>query len=251
MTRKELHCALVMPLIVLVSICHAQDTTTQKKKPLVHAYGNIQLTNNGVAPVPVFALGRPAVIANTYIRKGRFYFNNDLMFGLDAKPWTINNRAGFFVVDNEKLSLHIATDLSLFFLQRDPNVNNHEEYQLQRYWGNEVNGEYRIKPDRKIQFSFWHTITMDNIGIAREEFFNVAYSIENIPIGRNFLFGFRPNALYIYDHQMLEGVYVGQTSTIQYRKWGFNAFLQTMWPVHTIPHVPFIWNTGLNIPFGG
>jgi hypothetical protein len=228
---------------------HAQDST-KPKKHFVKAYGNIQFTNNGVAPVPIFALGRPAVIANTYIRKGRLYFNNDLMFGLDAKPWTINNRLGYYIVDNEKLSIHLATDLSLFFLQRDPNVNNHEEYQLQRYWGNEVNGEYRFTPNRKLQFSFWHTIAMDDIGIKREEFFTVSYSIENIRLGKNFLYGFRPTALYIYDYQSVEGVYAGQTSTLQYKKWGINAFLQTMWPVHVVPKVPFIWNAGVNIPFG-
>jgi hypothetical protein len=242
--------SLLATFLCLCSLCANAQDTIQRKKPFVHAYGNVQLTNNGIAPVPVFALGRPAVLANTYIRKGRFYFNNDLMFGLDAKPWTINNRFGFYIVDNEKLSIHLATDLSLFFLQRDPNVNNHEEYQLQRYWGNEINGEYRFKPDRKLQFSFWHTVTMDNIGVQREEYFTVAYSMENIRLGKNFLYGFRPAALYIYDQDMVEGVYAGQTSTIQYRKWGANVFLQTMWPVHVIPKVPFIWNAGINIPFG-
>ena len=29
--------------------------------------GNIQLTNNGVAPVPIFALGKPAVLTTATI----------------------------------------------------------------------------------------------------------------------------------------------------------------------------------------
>ena len=47
--------------------------------------GNIQLTNNGVAPAPAFALGAPAILSSTVIRKNKFYFNPEFNLGIDGK----------------------------------------------------------------------------------------------------------------------------------------------------------------------
>ncbi len=223
-----------------------QDTTHPRH---ITVSGNIQVTNNGTSPVPIFALGKPAVIGSYIVRKGRFFFNGELYFGLDAKPWTINTRLGYYFIDNEKISVNFTSNLSLFFLKRNPVLNNNEEFQLQRYWTNELNGEIRIRSDRKIQFQYWHTITLDNLGVAREEFPNVAFLMENLKVLKKNIFTVRPIIFYLYDANMIEGIFVGQTTTYQRLKWWFNLFVQTTVPVHVVPTGSFLWNCGVNVPF--
>ncbi len=110
MFKKQV-AAIILALLTINA--HAQDTASHAKPVTVN--GNIQLTNNGTAPVPIFALGRPAIIGSTTIRKGWFYANFEQYFGIDAKPWTMNNRIGVFLVDNKKLTLTFSTNISLFF----------------------------------------------------------------------------------------------------------------------------------------
>jgi hypothetical protein len=168
------------PAFVFIVLCNANillSQTTQPSTP-VTVSGNIRLSNNGTAPAPIFALGRPALISSTYIRKAGFYFNPEFYFGLDAKPWIINVRLGYNFIDNKKLTLGVAFNPNFFFLQRNPIINNKEEFQLQRYLGDELNGEIRFRPDRKMQFNYWHSLRLDKLGVKSEEFINLAYAIE-------------------------------------------------------------------------
>ena len=233
-------------LVLLVQTAFAQDTPSTKR---LSVSGNIQITNNGTAPVPIFALGKPAVIGSTVIRKGHFYFNSELYFGVDAKPWTINTRFGYYFIDNAKWSISFATNPNLFFLRRDPNLNKNEEFQLQRYWANEIDGEFRAGANRKIQFNYWHTFSMDHLGVEREEWLNLVFVLENIRLGEKNIFTFKPSVFYIYDKNTIEGLFVAQTTNYQRIKWKWNLFLQTTVQVHVVPPESFIWNAGLNIPF--
>ncbi len=234
-------------IIALLAInAHAQDTATHPKA--ISVSGSVQVTNNGTAPVPIFALGRPAIIGSTTIRKEWFYVNVEQYFGLDAKPWTMNNRLGVFLVDNKKLTLTFSTNISLFFLNRDPQANHGEEFQTQRYWAQELTGEYRISPNRKLQFLYWHTNDMDKLGINREEFISAAFLFDNLLLGKN-LITFKPSVFYLYDEGALEGLLASQTTTYQRVKWKFNLFVQTSFYVHVVPSNKMTWNCGVNIPF--
>lgn len=238
---------LTVLLMLSIHCCsHAQDSSLAHP---VSITGNVQVTNNGTAPAPIFALGRPAIIGTAIIRKNRFFFNSDLYFGLDAKPWTVNSRFGYFIADNEKWSVNLASNLSLFFLQRNPVLNNKEEFQLQRYWGNELNAEHRISPNRKLFFQYWHTIALDDLAIRREEFINLVFMIEQLHLGKKSRLSIRPSAFYLFDKNYIEGVFISQTTLYQRSSWKINLFAQTTLPLYTVPANRFIWNAGFNLPF--
>lgn len=236
----------VILFAILAAIANAQDTAHHTP---ITVSGNIQLTNNGTAPVPIFALGRPAIIGSTTLRKGRFYVNLEQYFGLDAKPWTMNNRVGVYIADNKNLTLTFSTNLSLFFLGRNPQLNHGEEFQTQRYWANELTAEYRITPNRKLQFLYWHSNDLDKLGVNREEFINLAFMFDNVMLGSKNLITFKPSVFYLFDDGALEGVLAAQTVTYQRVKWKFNLFFQSTFMVHVVPHNNMSWNCGLNVPF--
>ena len=210
--------------------------------------GNIQLTNNGVAPVPIFALGSPAVLSTTTIRKGKFYFNPEFNLGLDAKPWTIFSRVGYFLIENNKLTVGLAANLNWFFMQNKPIVNN-EEFQVQRYYSFEFNGEYRPKTNQKFNFSYWRSDHLDKLGFMYENFLNFSYAFENISLNQNYLLNFKPSVFYLEDYGWVKGVFASQTTSFQRKKWKYNFFVTTSAPVTNMPGTEFIWNTGINIPF--
>jgi len=234
-------------LAILAITAKAQDTAAHAKPITVS--GNIQVTNNGTAPVPIFALGRPAIIGSTTVRKGHFYANFEQYFGLDTKPWRMNNRIGYFLADTKALTLTFSTNISLFFLQRNPQPNHGEEFQTQRYWAQELTGEYRINPNRKLQFLYWHTNNVDTLGINREEFVNLAFLFDNVQLGAKNIISFKPSVFYLFDQGALQGVFAAQTTTYQRKKWKFSLFVQTTFQVHVVPANKMTWNAGVNVPF--
>ncbi len=237
--------------IVLIAIFYTQLLYAQKENTNtpINVSGFIQVTNNGIAPAPIFALGRPAIIGSALIKKGKFYFNPEFYFGLDAKPWIFNTRLGYNFIDNKNLTLGLAINPNFFFLQRNPVLNNDEQFQLQRYVANELNGEYRITYNRKIQLNFWRSFRLDQVGVKREEFLNLVFAMENLKLGANALIAFRPSVFYLYDAEALEGFFASQTSNFQMTNWKFNFFLQTSIPIVVTPKNSFIWNFGVNVPF--
>ena len=224
------------------------ELIAQTNKPL-EISGNVQLTNNGTAPVPLFALGRPAIMTSATFRKGNFYFNPEYNLGTDFKPWMFNTRYGYYFVDNKDVLIGVAATPSLFFLQRNPLVNNGEEFQVQRYLGLELNTEFRITPNRKFQFNYWHSVCMDKLGIENEDYISFAYSFEKMRLGEKGLIGWRPNLFYLRDHMVMEGSFASQTIYFQQSHWKCNLFVQTTVPIIVFPKTDFIWNTGINFPF--
>ena len=209
--------------------------------------GNIQLTNNGVAPVPIFALGKPAVLTTATIRKGKFYFNPEFNLGIDAKPWTIFSRVGYYAIENKKWTIGIAANLNWFFMKHVPMINN-EEFQVQRYGSVELNGQFRPRKNQTFYFSYWRSDRLDKVGVLYEDFVNFAYAFENIKLGKH-IFYTRPSFFYLKDYKWVSGFFAAQTTTYQKEKWPCNVFLTTAWPISDMPGTSYTWNTGVNIPF--
>ena len=209
--------------------------------------GNIQLTNNGVAPVPIFALGKPAVLTSATIRKGKLYFNPEFNLGIDAKPWTMFYRAGYYLVENKKWTIGVAANLNWFFMKRTPMINN-EEFQVQRYGSVELNGQFRPAKNQTLYFSYWRSDRLDKVGILYEDFVNFVYAFDQIKFGNNIV-NTRPSFFYLKDYKWVSGFFAAQSTTYQKQNWPCNVFLTTAWPISDMPGTSFTWNTGVNIPF--
>ncbi len=210
--------------------------------------GNIQLTNNGVAPAPAFALGAPAILSSTVIRKNKFYFNPEFNLGIDGKPWTLYSRIGYYLVENKKLTITLTANTNWFFMKKTPIIND-EELQVQQYYSFEFNGTYSLLPHQKLLLSYWRSDRMRKVGLLFENFVNLAYEIENIKLGDKNNFSTKPSIFYLEDHGWLSGFFTAQTTTFQRENWKCNLFVTTCWPISQMSGTEFIWNTGVNIPF--
>ena len=210
--------------------------------------GNVQLTNNGVSPVPIFALGKPAIMGSAIMRKGKFYFNPEFNLGIDAKPWTIFSRVGYYLLEKKKLTIGLAVNTNWFFQQNKPIIND-QEYQVQQYYSFEFNGEYRPKANQRFIFAYWRSDKLSRAGVLFEDFVNIAYCFDNIKFGDKNIINTRPSFFYLEDHGWVKGFFTAQTTTYQKENWKCNVFITTSWPVTNMPGTGFIWNTGVNIPF--
>ena len=234
-----------MKFFKLIVFCWAITITNWA---VAQTSGNIQLTNNGVAPAPAFALGAPAILSSTVIRKGKFYFNPEFNLGMDLKPWTLFARVGYYLIENKKLTIALTANTNWFFMKNNPVINN-QEFQMQQYYSFELNGEYRPFDNQKFLFSYWRSDRLRLPGVLFENFVNFAYEFDHLKLGARNIITTKPSIFYLEDHGWLSGYFAAQTSTYQKENWKCNLFLTTCWPISKMQGTEFIWNTGVNIPF--
>jgi hypothetical protein len=103
---------IIFSIIATFAISKEKSDTT--KSPL-KVSGEVTLNSNGIAPIPAFALGKPTISANITLKKNRFSYNPQLSYGLDFKPWIIDNWFRYQLMETPKFELRTSLDISMFF----------------------------------------------------------------------------------------------------------------------------------------
>ncbi len=73
------------------------------------------ITNNGISLIPTFSLGKPATILTMSLGKGRFSFDPELRYSLEAKPWSLMLWARYKVLKINRLLLTLGGHPALVF----------------------------------------------------------------------------------------------------------------------------------------
>src|SRR5436190_10925919 len=78
-------------LLVLVLLMLTHSSFSQKMdstKSIFHLKGAVTVTNKGISFIPTFSLGKPAAIFDLSMGIKKLFFEPQLRFGLDGKPWS-------------------------------------------------------------------------------------------------------------------------------------------------------------------
>ena len=141
----------------------SQDKADSSKTKL-KAYATVSLNSNGIASIPAFSLGEPAIMASVSLVKNRFSYDPMLAYGLDMKPWFIDNWLHYKIIRKPSWELRTGFNISSFF----------SEYQLdddktilegQRYFALELAATYRFSPNSSL-----HSCTGTTMGMNPDQF---------------------------------------------------------------------------------
>lgn len=212
--------------------------------------GNIQLSNNGISPVPAFSLGKPALMTAFSIRKGNFSFSPQFNYGVDGRPWSSNNwlRIQF---PHKKFTFRTGVNWSLFFKESSITENNQTFIikRANRYLETELAAFYQINENTTLQTMWWHDEGMDVDAVKRGSFYSLSATISNIHITKTIKMMLMPHVFYLHNKIPFEGFFVSGIAAFSYKKLPFSISVQGVKPVWTKPTSAFSWNTGLNWSF--
>lgn len=236
-------------LIYIVLMLCAFLQVWGQKKDTISVTGNIQFTNNGVSPVPAFALNEPAVIGVYTIKKGKFYHQAILSFEWNAKPWNTLYRFGYDVLENEKWKFSAASYLSIYYARRDIPYQK-EEIQIQRYHDFELYVTRKFGPKSALTTTIWYEHAIDQVGIPNAQLIMSTYSLSEMNLGSKLQASFSTSAFYVQNAWGFKGMFVSENLKVHPNDWKFNLFLQATEPI-PLPGLQgkFLWNTGVNFPF--
>lgn len=224
------------------------DSTVAKVPVPTLIKGNLQLTNNGISPVPYFTLGEPALLTNLYLTKGRLTFSPEFNFDLKAKPWSFNTWLRYNLIRSKRYNFYLGSNFSIIFKRLDPKLFK-EDLQAQRYQMLDIMMTYKIDQKKMLSFYYWKTSTLDNLGITSSHFVMLALQIDNILKRDNTVISFRPAVFVINNTLPFSGLFMSQIIKFSTKKFPLIFSLQTVETLESSEPAKFNWNVGVNVPF--
>lgn len=141
-------------LFLFTSIVSFSRENTVNSKNKLQATASFSLNSNGMAPVPAFSLEKPAIMASLVLTKNRFSYEPTLAYGLDSRPWFIDNWMHYKLIVKPVFELRAGFNPSAYLEQYKPS----EEFvwHSQRYFTFELAGMYRLSPVGSMSLLYWN-----------------------------------------------------------------------------------------------
>jgi len=228
-------------LIFVVSWSREHADSTKSK---LEAQATISLNRNGIAYIPAFSLDKPAIIGAFLLVKGRFSYDPQLSYGLDLKPWIIDNWFHYRIVDRPAFEFKAGGVISAFFSEYE--TEDETVLQAQKYLAAEVVGTYRFTPLSSLAFTYLIERGQDP-GTLSGHFFNLQAERSDFKLGKKGLLSASLQLFYIDYTGDNDGLFTAAYISASLRNFPLSIFfqgIQDLW-TNITPSPEFKWNVGL------
>ncbi len=238
---RKSFCALFIFIFVVSNSQEKADSSKTKLK----AYAMVSLNSNGIASIPAFSLGAPAIIASVSLTKNRFSYDPVLAYGFDMKPWFIDNWLHYKIIRKPSWELRTGFNISSFFSEYQLD-DNKTILEGQRYFALELAALYKLSPNSSLTFMYWNDNGYEP-GSISGHFFNLVGERTDIKIGNRVLMGVNIQLFYITYDGNNDGLFVTPKISASLINVPFSLYFQATQPLVTnvTPYPGFKWNIGL------
>jgi hypothetical protein len=239
---RKSFCAL-FTFIFLVS--YSQDKADSSKTKL-KAYASVSLNSNGIASIPAFSLGKPAVIASLSLVKNRFSYDPTLAYGFNMKPWFIDNWLHYKIISKPSWELRTGFNISSFFSEFQ--LEGEESIlQGQRYFAFELAVIYKLSAKSSLTFMYWNDNGYEP-GSISGHFFNLIGERSDIKIGNSVMMAANFQLFYINYDGNNDGLFITPKISAGLRDNPFTIFFQATQVIssNVSPWPGFKWNVGIS-----
>lgn len=106
---KELSTKLILLAVYVftATLCYSQET--EKKENPVFIGGKVNLTTKGISNIPNMSLGKPALMLDFMVGKGRWSFEPQFNFDIETyKPWVFTIWGRYKIMQNKKFRMNVG-----------------------------------------------------------------------------------------------------------------------------------------------
>lgn len=221
----------------------ASDTSGSK----FVATAGISINSNGIAAIPAFSLGEPAIIASVSLRKKRFSYDPALAYDLDFRPWFIDNWFHYRIMNRQEFELRTGINFSSFF--SGIKLPEKEVHQSERYLAFELASFYKPYTDNVFSLVYWRDMGMDE-GTIKGHFLSFSWEKSGIGI-RNIQLTSGLQFFYINYDGNNDGFFVTPRLSALFSDTPLTLFFQATQVLQSNiePSPGFRWNVGLTFSF--
>jgi len=222
----------------------SNDTLTSKLK----AGCTVSLNSNGIASIPSFSLDKPAIMASITLAKGRFSYDPTLAYGLDLRPWFIDNWLHYRIVVKPKFELRTGFNISTFgskYLLAEGSI-----HEAQRYLAFELSVTYKLTSNSTLSLSYWNDRGQEP-GTIKGHFFSIVGERSDIMIGEKVALAANIMLFYINYTGNEAGLFISPKISSYVKNVPFSLYFQGTQAIQSNidPFPEFRWNVGLSYTF--
>jgi len=231
-------------MFVIISTASYSLEKTDSIKAKLKASASISLNSNGISSIPAFSLGDPAAIASIALSKGWFSYEPTLAYGLDGKPWFIDNWFRIKWFNRPTFEFRTGMNISSFLSEYE--LPDGTILQCQRYFAYEVTGTYKFSPVTSLSLSYWNDNGQET-GTLQGHFIDLTGDRSDIAIGKHLLLGVNIQLFYINYNGNNDGLFISPRISLSVIKVPLSLYFQAIQAIvsNMSPFPEFQWNIGL------
>jgi hypothetical protein len=241
---------LVLIFLLLTHFSFSQKTDSTKN--IFHVKGAVTVTNKGISLVPTFTLGKPAAIFDLSMGKKKLFFEPQLRFSLEGKPWSFLFWWRYKLVTTNKFAVTLGAHPALNFKTESFLVNgiSREHIVTRRYLAGELSPNYLLSKNTSVGLYYLYSRGIDRDAVRNTHFLTVNSNFSNIKFGNLFFARLTPQFYYL-NQDGKDGFYF--TSTLTLAKRNFPLTIQSIINKTIQTHITasknFVWNASLIYSF--
>ncbi len=215
--------------------------------------GTFQVNTNGIATVPAFSLGKPAVMGTLSLTKKRFGVDQYIAFSAEGEPWFLESYFNFKLVDGPKLDFSASAMWGIGYSHPEVTLDGTLQTiaKAERYVFLVFSSTYALSEKVSISGATYHGYGFPELSIRWANFFSLVGNITRLKIGKSMYVSLFPQLLYINLDYQNDGFFVAGTFGVGHNKWPI--FLSTkisrVFEGNLSPSPGFKWNIGLSYHF--
>lgn len=240
---QEKSALLVLILIIITHHSFAQNNDSTKNPS--HFSGSITVTNNGISLIPTLSLGKPAVIFNLSMGKGRLSFEPELRFALEGKPWSFLFWWRYRI-RTENFLLTIGMHPAINFRTEISPITGNEMIVARRYLAGELVPNYLIGKNATIGMYYLFSRGIDNGTTKFTHFLTVNTNLSNIKLTKQFYMRVIPQFYYLKLDQQ-DGFYFSASMNLARRNFplSISSIINKTIDTKVTASKNFVWNVSL------
>lgn len=194
-TTKKIFLFFIFVNLTRFAFSQSSDST----RTVYHFRGDVNITNNGISLVPLFALGKPAVTFNLSMGNERLSFDPQFYFSTEGKPWSFVFWIRYKLKNTGKFRTNIGTHLGLPFSE-SPVISNAIAYKTivsHRFLATEIAPYYLLSKNITVGAYYLYAHGLDENSLKNNHYLALTTSIANIALGKQLLMRFSPQLYYL------------------------------------------------------
>ena len=222
----------------------SQENTVSSKRKL-QTTASFSLNSNGMAPVPAFSLDKPAIMASITLVKNRFSYEPVLAYGIDSRPWFIDNWMHYKLIVRPAFELRTGFNPSSYFNEYTP--SNEFIWHCQRYFTYELAGMYRFSHSNTLSLLYWNDRGQEKESL-KGHYVSLFWDISELKIGKKVQMNLNFQLYYINYDGNNDGLFLSPKILCSARNSPFTLFFQANQALQSniTPFPKFKWNIGIS-----
>lgn len=237
-------------LLTLHSVSFSQNSDTTN--PASHFGGIITLTSKGISMVPNLSLGKPAVMFDMSMGKGKLSFEPQLRFALEGKPWSFIFWWRYKLIKNDKFLLNIGAHPALSFKTYSFLINElpEEHMVVRRYLAGELAPTYFLRNNISFGLYYLYSYGVEEELTRNTNMVSVRGGFSDIRLTDKFYMNLNSQVYYL-NMDNIDGTYFNATLTLARRDFpiSISALINQPFRTNIAAGNEFLWNVSLVYTF--